>query len=142
MSWIKNRWQSAALLMLAAAAIAVPAWGSSGGNGEVQRASTPNGSERGSVERAPTGSGARQALPLPPPLRREDLDRGLDCMAEHGFGMGSANDRGGVLIPRAETKTKRFRDAAKECELPAPPTDAQIRKMACGADRTRGNRRD
>jgi hypothetical protein len=132
MSWIKNRWQTVALLMLATAAIAVPAW-ASGGGGSVQPAPEPSGAE-GSVERAPAASQARQALPLPPPLRREDLDQGLECMAERGFGMGSATHRGGVLIPRAETKTKRFRDAAKECELPPPPTDAQIHRMACGED--------
>jgi hypothetical protein len=136
MSRIKSRWRTAALLMLVAAAIAVPARGSSGGNHDVQPAAEPN-HPQGSVEQAPAGSAGREALPLPPPVRREDLDQAIQCMADRGFGLGTPGQRRGVLIPRSETKTEKFREAAKECELPPPPTDAQIRKMACGDDRRR-----
>jgi hypothetical protein len=146
MSWIKNRWQTGALLMLAAAAVAVPAWGSSGGNGEVQRAPTPNGPERGSVERAPAGSEARDEIPLPPRPTREELDQAIQCMADRGF--GAPRGDGGFFISRSETETDEFQDAAKECKLPTPPklpprpSDLQIRKLACGVDGTRGNRND
>jgi hypothetical protein len=132
MSRIKSRWQTAALLILVAAAIAVPAWGSSGGSDGVQPAATPNGSDRGSVAQAAAGSEARDGIAVRPRPTREQLDQALQCMANQGFGMGTTTHRGEVAISRFETKTQEFRDAAKRCELPPPPTDAQIRKMACG----------
>ena len=81
--------------------------------------------------------GARDLMPLPPRPTREQLDQALQCMSDHGFGMGTPLSRGGKLIPRSETKTQKFRQAAKECELPPPPTDAQIRQMACHAVKAR-----
>ena len=142
MSWNRNKWQAATLLTLAAAVIAVPAWGSGGGNGGVQPAPTPIRSDGGSIERAPAGSDARDEIAVPSRPTREQLDQALQCMANQGFGMGTATHRGEVAISRSETKTKAFRDAAQKCELPPPPTDAQIRKLACGADRGRRNRDD
>jgi hypothetical protein len=100
----------------------------------VQRATEPSSVDPGQV--APAASGGRAELPLPPPTRAQ-LDRSVRCMADHGFGMGSANDRHGTFIPRAETQTPEFRRAAKDCELPPPPTDAQIARIGCAAAQAR-----
>jgi hypothetical protein len=146
MSWIKNRWQTAALLMLAAAAIAVPAWGSSGGNDGAQRAVDPAGFDPGRVKPALAIAGGRDEIPLPPRPTREKLDQAIQCMADRGF--GAPRGDGGFFISRSETETDEFQDAAKECKLPTPPklpprpSDAQIRNLVCGADRLRGNRHD
>jgi hypothetical protein len=130
--WIKGKWQSAAIMSLAGAAIAVPAWASSAGGGDVQRVSKPSGL-REAVELAPVSArpGDRvRALP-PIPFTRKELDGSIHCMSDHGFGPGSGADHPGVFIPRSETKTREFRRAAKECELPPPPTKAQIRQIGC-----------
>jgi hypothetical protein len=128
---IKGRWQSATVLSLAAA-IAVPAWANSGGGGDVERTSKPSGL-REAVQLAPASARPGDAVrALPPiPIRRKELDRSLQCMSDHGFGQGSATDHGGTFIPRSETKTREFRRAAKECKLPPPPTNAQIRQIGC-----------
>jgi len=142
-SWIKSRWQAATLLTLVVAAIAVPAWASSDGSGEVERAAEPSDPDTGQVEPAPAPSGASDEVALPSPITREQLDQALQCMADHGYGMGTATDDGGpdeggaLLIPRAETETDEFQQAAKECELPPPPTDAQIRQLGCADDQAR-----
>jgi hypothetical protein len=147
MSWIKSRWQTGVLLGLVVAAVAVPAWASSEGTGDVQQATGAPKGDSGQVvpaaSRAPgrfPPPGTRDVLPLPPRPTREQLDQSLQCMSDHGFGMGAANGPG-VFIPRSETKTREFRQAAKECELPRPPThaqiDAQIARIGCSAAHAR-----
>ena len=135
MRWIKGRWQGAAVIGLAVAAVAVPAWASSGA-GDVQRAARASSSDGDGVAVASAAAGARDAVPAPPPVNRKQLDQAVRCMASHGFGMGGPNGRG-AFISRAETKTKAFRRAAKACQLPPPPSDAQIRRIGCPAGAAR-----
>ena len=110
MSWITSRWRSATVLVLAVAAVAVPAWASSGGGEEAT---------------------------APPPLDRAQLDRSLQCMADHGYGIGAPTEGGGAVISREQAQSEEFHRAASACELPPPPTDAQIHEMACGDDAAR-----
>jgi hypothetical protein len=137
MNWIKRRWQGAVVLGLAVAAVAVPAWASSGGGGDVQGSSRASSSGGDGIAAASVPARARDAVPFAPPINRKQLDQAVRCMASHGFGMGKPSGRG-TLISRAETKTKAFRRAAKQCELPRPPkkiprppTGAQLRQFGC-----------
>jgi hypothetical protein len=140
MSWIKRKWQIAALLGLAVAAIAIPAWASSGG--DVRRAAEPSGPDGVPVTAGAAASGASDESPMPSRPTRAQLDRALQCMTDHGFGMGAANDRRGVFISRAETKTRAFQRAAQDCGLPPPPTDAQISRIGCAASQARREGKD
>jgi hypothetical protein len=115
-NWIKGKWQLAGLLTLVAAAIAVPAWASSGG--DAQRASDAAASGS-SVAPAPDSSG-QDPLPITP-VDRDQLDDAVQCMTNHGF--GTATEDGGVFISGSETETDAFRYAADECGLPPRPTD-------------------
>ena len=139
MRWIKNKWRSVAILGLAVAAIAVPAWASSGGGGEVQQASEPAGSGASRVDLAPMSSGSGDRVPLDP-AGRQQLDQAIQCMADRGF--GGSQPGGGAFIPRSETGTDAFKRAASQCQLPPPPTDAQIRHFGCADGRARGEASD
>jgi hypothetical protein len=138
MKWIRNKWQSVAILGLAVAAITVPAWASSGGGGDVQLASEPSGSDAGQVDPAPTPSGSDDPVPLDS-AARQHLDQAIQCMADRGFGTPPPDSADGraVLIPGSETDTDAFKQAASECRLPPPPTDAQIRQLGCADARAR-----
>jgi len=126
MSWIKSRWQSAAILSLAVAAIAVPAWASSGGSGDVQQASEPSSSDSAGVSAAAVPSD--EGFPVKSPEARQQLDDAIQCMTDKGFGTPTGD--GGVFIPRSETDSDEFKQAANDCGLPPPPTDAQIAQIA------------
>jgi hypothetical protein len=141
MLWIKNKWRSVAILGLAVAAIAVPAWASSGGGGDVQQASEPAGSDASQVDLAPTPSGSDDRVPLDSAARKQ-LDQAIQCMADRGFGAPPPDGHGSMFIPRSETDTDAFRHAASECRLPPPPTDAQIRQIGCADARARDEARD
>jgi hypothetical protein len=146
MKWIKCKWQSVAILSLAVAAIAVPAWASSGGSGDVQQASEPSGSDAGQVDPAPAPSGSDDTVPLDAAARRQ-LDQAINCMADRGFGAppqdaGDPAEGGAVFIPRSETDTDAFQRAASDCQLPPPPTDVQIRQLACRDAQARDDRSD
>ena len=112
--------------VIAAVAIAVPALGS---DPDVTAADEPSG----------TSDEAYAAPPAPPPMLtaadREQLDEAVQCMADKGFGAptpdaGDGEGRG-LFISREEADDDAFRQAAEECELPPPPTDAQIRAIGC-----------
>jgi hypothetical protein len=137
---MKSKWRSVAILGLAAAAIAVPAWASSGGGGDVQQASRPAGSDASRVELAPTPFGSnRVALD---PAARKHLDQAVQCMADRGFGAPPPGGGDGMFIPRSETDSDAFKHAASECRLPPPPTDAQIRHLGCADARARDEASD
>jgi hypothetical protein len=142
MRWIRNEWRSVAILALAVAAIAVPAWASSGGGGEVQQASDPADSGASRVDLAPMPSGSGDWVALDP-AGRQQLDQAVQCMADRGFGgsQPGGGDGGGAFIPRSETGTDAFKRAASQCQLPPPPTDAQIRHFGCADARARGEAR-
>jgi hypothetical protein len=115
------------LVAVGIAGIAVPAWaGSEESSPDVDRAAEP-APPRGAL-----------ALPGPSPEMRAQLDEGLQCMEEQGFGAPDPEgDERGIFIPREEADSEAFREAAEECELPPPPTDAEIRAIGCAEDRAR-----
>jgi hypothetical protein len=104
-------------LILAAAAMALPALASDGGEG---------------VEQAGF------------PADRELIDDALTCLDDRGFGTPTPDDGvegPGVFIPKAEAESDAFREAADDCGLPEPPTDAEIRDLACSDMTARAERR-
>ena len=139
MTWINNKGRSVPKLGLAVAAIAVPAWASSGGGGEVQRASEAAGAGASRVDLPPMTSGSDDRVPLDP-AGRQQLDQAIQCMADRGF--GGSQPGGGAFIPRSETRTDAVKRAASQCQLPPPPTDAQIRHFGCADARARGEARN
>jgi hypothetical protein len=79
------------------------------------------------------------------PADREAVDNAVECIADRGFGTPTPDDGvegPGVFIPRSEAETSEFREAADACGLPEPPTDAEIRDLACSDAVARGERRD
>ena len=110
-----------ATALLAAAALAIPALASSGdGDGE--------GGE-------PAGFPADRAI----------LDDALRCLNDRGFGTPTPDDGvegPGMFIPRSVADSSEFQEAADECGLPDPPTDAEIRDLGCSDARARDGRRD
>jgi hypothetical protein len=141
MRWIKNEWRSVAILGLAVAAIAVPAWASSGEGGDLWQASEASGSGAGQADSSPTPSGPDDPVPLDSAARQQ-LDQAIQCMADRGFGGPPPGGGDGVFIPRSETDTEAFKQAASQCQLPPPPTDAQIRQLGCADARARGDVND
>jgi len=55
---------------------------------------------------------------------------------------GDPAEGGAVFIPRSETDTDAFKRAASDCQLPPPPTDAQIRQLGCTDAQARDDRSD
>jgi hypothetical protein len=112
------------LLVIGALGIAVPAWAEDDGD--------PGGLEAAPVP-APPGA---ETIAVPGPQAREDFDAAFECMAGKGYGPpGEGEDN--VVIPPSEIESAEFRAAAEECDLPPPPTDADIRALACDEDRAR-----
>ena len=142
MRWIENKWRSVAILGLVVTAIAMPAWASSGGSGDVQQASESAGSDASRVDLAPTPSGLDNRVQLDSAARKQ-LDQAVQCMADRGLGAPSpGGGDGGMFIPRSETDTDAFKHAASECRLPPPPTDARIRQIACADAKARAKLSD
>jgi hypothetical protein len=114
------------LLVIGALGVAVPAWAED---------DTSEGTEAADVP-APPGA---ERLVVPGPEAREELDAAIECMAEKGYGPpGEGEDN--VVIPPSEIESDEFRAAAEECDLPPPPTDADIRALACSEDLAREER--
>jgi hypothetical protein len=127
MGFIKRRWQSAVVLSLAVGAIAVPALASSGGGGGVRAASDRSDPGIAGVAFAGRPAASDEAIQVKSPAGRQQFDDAIQCMTDKGF--GHPTDDGGVSIGRAETDSDSFKQAAKDCGLPPPPTDAEIRQL-------------
>ena len=118
----RERGMGLGLVLMAVAAIAVPAWAA--------------GDEEAVTEA--TGD-AVDAIPAAVTAERERIDK---CMTEHGFGPGShagktftlpAPEPGSGELTAPPEPDPEFKQAAEDCGLPAPP-DAMplIRAVAKG----------
>jgi hypothetical protein len=117
-----RRGATGAAALLVAAALAIPALASSG-----------------------DGVGGDGGEPAGFPADRAILDDALRCLSDRGFGTPTPDDGvegPGMFIPRSVADSSEFKDAADECGLPEPPTDAEIRDLACSDARARDGRRD
>jgi hypothetical protein len=125
---VKYLYTAGAAAAMTAAAIAIPAWGDSGGGQ----------SEQAKAQRAPVPM-------LPPPAGaaffargndaapdRKQLDELADCMRENGIDAPHAPSKGGgfsIQLPPPEARSA-MEKAAKECGLPAPPPRGQLMPLS------------
>ena len=100
----------AAASLVAAAAVALPAWGSNGDEGSgatVTQAATPGHS----------------AIPLAPPVldgkARQELDDFATCMQQHGIGAPRPGER--LFVRPEDQASAEVTAAAKACGGPPPP---------------------
>jgi hypothetical protein len=132
-SWTRReRGLGAGIVLMAVAALVVPAWAADPDEAAVEpatEAALPE--ERGVVDFRAAPSRAE----------RERID---ECMTEHGFGPGSqagevftvpAPDGAGDELPAPPEPDPEFKRAAEECGLPKPPhAIAMIRRAAAARD--------
>ena len=126
---LKYPCSAGAAAAVTAAAIAIPAWGDSGGGQSEQ------------------SQAQRPTLPVPPPPggaffargdaassaeARRNLDELTDCMREDGVDLPHASSEGGgfsIQLPRPGARSA-MEQAAKECGLPAPPPRGQLAPLS------------
>ena len=141
----RERGLGAAVVLMAVAAIAVPAWGADddpGDNATVEVASDSAGD--GGVVMLPAHGDLQDLPPLPSAEDRKKIDQ---CMTDHGFGPGTQatpvpappdagadNQQGDGQAFEAPEPDPAFKRAAEDCGLPAPPPGKAI-AVAIAGDR-------
>jgi hypothetical protein len=115
----------AGLVLMAVAAVAVPAWAADGDTTTAAEVTTDSATagEVGTIET----DDSQGMLALPSKEERERIDK---CMTEHGFGPGSGppaavemvppDDGDATEVPPAPEPDSAFKKAADDCGLPAP----------------------
>lgn len=124
-SWTRReRGLGAGIVLMAVAAIAVPAWAADGDEATVEPAS--DAASEGDVVMVAGDGDPQGFLAAPSAEERRKIDQ---CMTERGFGPGTqvqdtdrlpAPDNGGDVV-RAPAPSPEFMRAAEECGLPKPP---------------------
>lgn len=119
---LKYLYTAAVAAAITASAIALPAWGDSGGGQSGQAHA-----RRPPLPMLPPPAGAaffergRDAAP-----NREQLDKLTDCLKENGVAVPQPKGHGfSIELPRPEARSA-MEKAAKECGLPPPPTRGQL----------------
>jgi hypothetical protein len=121
-----------AVFALGVIAIAVPAFGASGG------ASGSGGSAGGNA--APHGG---QLPPLPPPpalsgAMRKKLDKTAQCMRSHAADIPGAKSSAHGFFIGPDVPRKALAQAAKDCGAPPPPPRGAMLPPPMGAPGDRG----